>query len=50
MLAGVMGLLNWLFIIKFYLLYAIYGSILTITAFFQRIYTQNLQVNTNDVV
>lgn len=49
-LAGMTGLLNWPFMIKFYLLYAVYGSVLTITAFFQRIYTQNLKVNANDVV
>ncbi|WP_300385989.1 glycosyltransferase [Clostridium sp.] len=38
-------LLNISFMIKFFLLYSIYGSVLTITAFFQRIYTQNLKIS-----
>ena len=36
--------------IGFYLLYAGYGAILTITAFFQRIYTQNLKVSRSDTM
>lgn len=50
LLAGFSGLLNWPFMIRFFLLYAVYGSILTITAFFQRIYTQNLKIRKSDVV
>ena len=49
-LAAWAGLLNVPFMIYFYLLFALYGSVLTITAFFQRIYTQNLKVNTQDVL
>jgi len=44
------GVLNVSFTIRFFLLYAIYGAILTITAFFQRIYTQNLKISKIDVV
>ena len=39
------GILNIHFMIKFLLIYSIYGAILTITAFFQRIYTQNLKIS-----
>lgn len=38
------GMLNAQFMIRFMLLYSFYGAILTITAFFQRIYTQNLKI------
>lgn len=48
--AGFAGLLNIPFMLRFYLLYAIYGAILTVTAFFQRIYTQNLKISTYDVI
>lgn len=48
--AGFCGLLNVPFMIRFYLLYAVYGAILTMTAFFQRIYTQNLRISGADVV
>ena len=43
------GQLNIPFLIRFHLLFAIYGSILTITAFFQRIYTQNLKISRSDL-
>ena len=49
-LSGFCGLLNWDFMIRFYLLYTMYSAILTITAFFQRIYTQNLKISTMDIV
>ena len=49
-LAGIVGLLNFPFMIRFHLLFAIYGSILSITAFFQRIYTQNLRISRQDIV
>lgn len=45
-----LGLLNIPFMISFYLLYAVYGSILTMTAFFQRIYTQNLPIHALDII
>ncbi len=44
------GTLNIRFMIKFLLLYGIYGAIVTITAFFQRVYTQNLKVKSLDIV
>lgn len=47
-LAAFFGYLNIPFMIGFYLLYAFYGAILTITAFFQRIYTQNLKISRSD--
>lgn len=49
-LAGMTGYLNVPFMIEFYLLYAAYGAILTITAFFQRIYTQKLTISRGDMV
>lgn len=42
------GLLNVPFMIKFFLLYSVYGAILTMTAFFQRIYTQGLKISVSD--
>ncbi len=47
--AALVGLLNVNFMIQFYLLFAVYSSILTITAFFQRIYTQNIHISRQDV-
>lgn len=44
------GLLNFRFMISLYLLYAIYGAVITITAFFQRIYTQNLRISRSDLM
>ena len=49
-LAAAVGLLDPLFMVQFYLLFAVYNSILTITAFFQRIYTQKLSISRQDVV
>ncbi|MDE6313950.1 MAG: glycosyltransferase family 2 protein [Lachnospiraceae bacterium] len=43
------GVLNVPFMISFYLLYALYCAVLSITAFFQRIYTQNLKISRLDV-
>lgn len=48
--AGISGLLNVSFMIRLYLLYSIYGTILTMTAFFQRIYTQNLKISIGDTI
>ena len=36
--------------IYFYLLYTAFGAILTITAFFQRIYTQHITLKKRDIV
>ena len=44
------GQLNFKYMIYFYLLYTMYGAILTITAFFQRIYTQNIKINKRDII
>lgn len=50
LVAVYVGILNMPFMIGFYLMYAVYGAILTITAFFQRIYTQNLHISLFDVI
>ena len=42
------GLLNFPFMIQFFLLYSVYGAILTLTAFFQRVYTQGLKISPAD--
>lgn len=47
--SAIFGVLNIPFMVSFYLLYAIYGAVLSITAFFQRIYTQNLKISRLDV-
>ncbi len=49
-LAVCVGMLNVTFMLEFLLLYGIYGAILTMTAFFQRIYTQNLKISINDII
>ena len=49
-LAGGMGLLNVPFMVNLFLLFVLYGSTLTMTAFFQRIYTQNLRIRPSDVL
>lgn len=36
--------------IRFYLMYTMYNAVLTITIFFQRIYTLNLKMSVIDVV
>lgn len=48
--AALFGLLNVKFMLQFYLLFAIYSAILTMTAFFQRIYTQQLHISVQDVI
>lgn len=48
--ALVVGKMSVDFALRFYLLFAIYGAILTITAFFQRIYTQKLEISRMDVL
>lgn len=49
-LAGVLGYLNIPFMIEFYLLYALYGAVLTVTAFFQQVYTRETGLTARDVV
>lgn len=48
--AGVLGLVNPVPMIWFLLLYGIYGAILTMTAFFQRTYLQNLKMSSLDIL
>lgn len=47
--ACAVGLLNVPFMIRLFMLYSLYGSVLTITAFFQRIFTQNLHIGIADM-
>ncbi len=49
-LAILIGVLNVGFMLKLYLLYAVYGAVLTMTAFFQRIYSQNVKISAGDVL
>lgn len=49
-LAWCFGILNIEFMIKYLILYSLYGIVLTITAFFQRIYTQKLKVKFWDII
>lgn len=44
------GELNFKYMIFFYLLYTMFGGILTITAFFQRIYTQHINIGKRDIL
>lgn len=48
--SAALGILNWDFMIRFYLMYAMYNAVLTITIFFQRVYTLNLKMTLLDVV
>lgn len=49
-LAYFVNLINVPFMVMFFLIYAVYGAILTITAFFARIYTQNIKLSFMDVI
>lgn len=49
-LAYAVNLINVPFMLLFFLIYAAYGAVLTITAFFARIYTQNITLSFLDVV
>jgi len=44
------NMLNAQFMLKFLFIYSVYGAVLTITAFYQRIYTQNLTIRASDGV
>ena len=48
--ATILGVLNWNFMLQFMLLYGIYGAVLTMTAFFQRIYSHGLTISPSDVM
>ena len=47
-LAYMLDLINIRFMIFFYLVYAVFGALLTLTAFFARIYTQNISLSVLD--
>lgn len=47
-LAFAVDLINVPFMILFFLIYAVFGSILSLTAFFSRMYTSNLKVTFKD--
>lgn len=49
-LAYMFNLINVPFMILFFIIYAAYGAVLTITAFFSRIYTQNIKLSVLDVI
>ncbi|MDC7291241.1 glycosyltransferase family 2 protein [Blautia schinkii] len=49
-MAYLVDLINVPFMILFFLIYAVYGAVLTLTAFFARIYTQNIKLLPMDVV
>ncbi len=50
LLALSFGILNVPFMIQFLVLYGLFGAFLTMTAFFQRIYTQNIKINVLDII
>lgn len=41
---------NFKYMIFFYLLYSLFGAILTITAFFQRVYSEDIGINKKDIL
>lgn len=49
-MAYAVNLINVPFMILFFLIYAVYGAVLTITAFFARIYSQNIHLSFLDTV
>ena len=49
-LAFAVDLINVPFMILFFLIYAIFGSVLSLTAFFSRMYTSNLRVTPSDAL
>lgn len=50
LLAFVMDLVNVPFMVLFFMIYAVFGSILSLTAFFSRIYTSDLRVTLFDAI
>lgn len=49
-LAAVMNLINVPFMILFFGVYAVFGAVLTLTAFLSRIHTQNLKLSFTDIM
>lgn len=50
LLAFCFSLINVPFMVLFFLIYAVFGSVLSLTAFFSRMYTSNLKVTFNDAM
>lgn len=50
LMAYTVNLINVPFMVMIFLIYAVYGALLTITAFFARIYTQNIKLSFLDAV
>ncbi len=50
LLAFFMDLINVPFMVLFFMIYAVFGSVLSLTAFFSRIYTSDLRVTFSDAV
>lgn len=50
LLAFATDLINIPFMVLFFLIYAVFGSVLSLTAFFSRIYTSDLKVTFSDAV
>lgn len=46
----ILGSLNVAFMIKFFFLYSIYGVLVSITAFWQMIFTENIKINKIDII
>lgn len=44
------GILNFPFLIRFLLLYCLFGAVLTLTSFFHRVYTKNIKIGFFDVI
>ena len=44
-IAQLSGLLNVTFLINFFILYSLFGAFITLTAFFQRIYTRSIKLS-----
>ena len=42
--------LNLKYMVLFYLVYILFGAILTVTAFFQRVYTEDVRMNKKDII
>lgn len=50
LLAWAVGILNVSFMVQFLLLYGVYGGVLTMTIFFQRIYAHNYRITIGDAL
>lgn len=48
--SAIAGILNVDFMLQFYMMYILYNAVLTITIFFQRIYTLDLKIDMGDIV